>query len=122
MHSRTLSLRFGIITQWKAAGVDYQEKGDPAIVKVHTQKGVNIIIVGCISARGIIDFLKVEPLKKSDAAQIEKEFGSQQTSKKRKASTPDAGKNIKKEGSQGDNRLPYCSIHGFRYGRFEQTL
>lgn len=113
---RTLNLRFDIITQWKAAGVDYQKncvfvdeagfhtqmirgrawakKGDPAVVKVHTQKGVNISIVGCIAARGIINFSKVEPLKKSDAAQIEKEFSSQ-TSKKRKASTQDEGKNKK---------------------------
>ncbi|CEP15290.1 hypothetical protein [Parasitella parasitica] len=110
---RTLQLRFDIITQWKAAGVDFQKncvfvdeagfhtqmirgrawskKGNPAVVKVHTQKGVNMSIVGCIASFGIINFSKVEPLKKSDAALIEKEFGSQ-TNKKRKANGQDVGK------------------------------
>ncbi|CEP06802.1 hypothetical protein [Parasitella parasitica] len=59
---RTLQLRFDIITQWKAA-----------------------------ASFGIINFSKVEPLKKSDAALIEKEFGSQ-TNKKRKANGQDVGK------------------------------
>lgn len=65
-------------------GRAWSKKGYPAIVKVHSQKGVNISTVGCISARGIINFSKVEPLKKSDAAQIEKEFGSQQTRREEK--------------------------------------
>ncbi|KAG1130319.1 hypothetical protein G6F37_013531 [Rhizopus arrhizus] len=81
---RTIKLRFDIITQWKAAGVDYQnncvfvdeagfhtqmirgrswsKKGDPAAVKVHTQKGVNISIIGCIASFGVVNFSKVEPL------------------------------------------------------------
>jgi hypothetical protein len=68
---RTIELRFNIITQWKAAGVDFQGNcvfidkadfysqmmrgrarsnvGDPAKVKVHTQKGTSISIVGCIT-------------------------------------------------------------------------
>lgn len=68
---RTIQLRFDIITQWKAARVNYREncvfvdeagfhtqiirsrawsrKGDPAVVKVQRQKGVNISIVGCIA-------------------------------------------------------------------------
>lgn len=109
---RTIKLRFDIITQWKAAGVDYQnncvfvdeagfhtqmirgrawsKKGDPAAVKVHTQKGVNISIIGCIASFGVINFSKVEPLKKSDAAKIEKEFSQQ--NKKRKATSQDVGK------------------------------
>jgi transposase len=104
---RTIELRFNIITQWRAAGVNFNEncvfvdeagfhsqmmrgrawskKGDPALVKVHTQKGVNISIVGCISPFGTICFSKVEPLKKSDAAKIEKEFPEASPSKKRKA-------------------------------------
>lgn len=89
-------MRFDIVTQWKAAGIDYQkkcvfvdeadfhtqmirgrtwsEKGDPAVVKVDTQKGVNISFIGCIALFGTIHFSKVELMKKSDTAQIEKEF------------------------------------------------
>lgn len=110
---RTLDLRFDIIARWKVAGVDFQsncvfvdeagfhtqmirgrawsKKGDPAKVKVHTQKGVNISIVGCISPFGVINFSKVEPLKKSDVAKIEKEF-PQHENKKRKASSQNADK------------------------------
>ncbi|CEP10623.1 hypothetical protein [Parasitella parasitica] len=109
---RKIKLRFDIITQWKAVGVDFKrncvfvdeagfhtqmirgrawsKKGDPAKVKVHTQKGVNISIVGCISPFGVVNFSKVEPLKKSDVAKLEKEFAP--FTKKRKASTQDADK------------------------------
>lgn len=73
-------------------GRAWSKKGDPAIVKVHTQKGVNISIVGCIASFGVINFSKVEPLKKTDAEKIEKEFPQQQTSKKRKAATQNVGK------------------------------
>ncbi|KAG2213333.1 hypothetical protein INT45_013200 [Circinella minor] len=110
---RTLQLRFDIITQWKANGVDFKtncvfvdeagfhtqmirgrawsKKGDPAVVQVHTQKGVNISTIGCISLFGVINFSKVEPLKKSDVAKVEKEF-SQPANKKRKANTQDLDK------------------------------
>ena len=110
---RTLQLRFDIITQWKANGVDFKnncvfvdeagfhtqmirgrawsKKGDPAVVQVHTQKGVNISIIGCISPFGVINFSKVEPLKKSDVAKVEKEF-SQPANKKRKAKSQDVDK------------------------------
>lgn len=90
----TLQLHFNIITQWKGAGVNFREncvfvdeagfhtqmirsrawskkKGDSAVVKVHRQKDVNISIVGCIAFFEIINFSKVEPLKKSDAAIID---------------------------------------------------
>lgn len=109
---RTVELRFSIVSQWKAAGVNFSEncvfvdeagfnsqlmrsrawskKGEPALVKVHTQKGVNISIVGCISSFGTVCFSKVEPLKQSDAAQIEKEFPAQSSSKKRKAESKPA--------------------------------
>ncbi|KAG2198142.1 hypothetical protein INT47_001540 [Mucor saturninus] len=109
---RTVELRFSIVSQWKAAGVNFSEncvfvdeagfnsqlmrsrawskKGEPALVKVHTQKGVNINIVGCISSFGTVCFSKVEPLKQSDAAQIEKEFPAQSSSKKRKAESKPA--------------------------------
>lgn len=85
---RTIKLCFDIIIQWKAAGVDYQnncifvdeagfhtqmirgrawsKKGDPTIVKVHTQRGVNISIVGCIASFGVINFSKFESLKKKN--------------------------------------------------------
>lgn len=113
---RTLELRFNIVNQWKAAGVSFSENcifvdeagfhsqlmrsrawskvGDPAIVKVHTQKGVNISIVGCISSFGTVCFSKVEPLKKSDAALIEKEFPGSSPSKKRKAGSKSESKPI----------------------------
>lgn len=55
-------------------GRAWSRVGDPAIVRVHTQKGVNISIVGCMSPFGRVCFSKVEPLKKSDAAKIEEEF------------------------------------------------
>jgi transposase len=103
---RTLDLRFKVIAEWKAADVDFQKNcvfvdeagfnahlmrnrawakiGDPAVVKVHTQKGVNLSMIGCISPFGTIDFSKVIPLSKEDAALIEKEFPQQPGSKKRK--------------------------------------
>ena len=56
-------------------GHAWSKKGDPAVVQVHTQKGVNISIVGCISPFDVINFSKVE-----------KEF-SQLANKKRMAST-----------------------------------
>jgi hypothetical protein len=68
---RILKLRFDIITQWKAASVDYiancvfmdksgfnahqirkrawSRIGEPAIVTVPPQKGVNVSIIGCIA-------------------------------------------------------------------------
>lgn len=113
---RTIELRFNIDNQWKAAGVNFCENcdfvdeagfhsqlmrsrawskvGDPAIVKDHTQKGVNITIVGCISPFGTICFSKVEPLKKTDAALIEKEFPELSPSKKREASNKSKSKPI----------------------------
>lgn len=36
-------------------GRAWSKKGDPAVVKVHTQKGVNISIVGYIVSFGIIE-------------------------------------------------------------------
>lgn len=59
-------------------GRAWSKKGDPAIVKVYTKKGVNISIVGCIASFGVINFSKVEPLKKTDAEKIEKEFPQHQ--------------------------------------------
>jgi hypothetical protein len=92
--TRTLNLRFNIITQWKAAGTDFQKncvfmdeagfnshqirgrgwakKGESAVVTVPKKKGVNISIVGCISPFGTINFSKVEPLTQSDVEKIEK--------------------------------------------------
>lgn len=117
---RTLNLRFDFITQWKEAGVDFMKncvfmdeagfnshqirrrawapKGQPALVKVPTQKGMNISIVGCISPFGTINFSKVEPLKPSDAAKIEKQF-PQPASKKRKATTTEEPKPKLKKGT-----------------------
>jgi hypothetical protein len=84
---RTIELRYNIVSQWKAAGVNFRENcvfvdetgfnsklmrgrawskvGEPAVVKVHTQKGVNISIVEFISPFGTICFSKVETLKKN---------------------------------------------------------
>jgi hypothetical protein len=112
---RTLNLRCSIIEQWKEAGVNFQTNcvfvdeagfhsqmmrarawskvGEPASVKVHTQKGINISIVGCISMSGTINFSKVEPLKKSDAEKIAKEFPQKEgTGKKRKVSEVEGSK------------------------------
>jgi hypothetical protein len=66
--------------------------GEPAIVKVPTQKGVSVSIVGCIASWGIINFNKVEPLKPNDAALIKKEFPQPENKKKRKAKTGEAAK------------------------------
>jgi hypothetical protein len=60
--------------------------GTPAKVSINTQKGVNISIIECIAPFGTtVDFSKFEPLKKTDAVKIEKEFYSKSNSKKRKA-------------------------------------
>lgn len=81
---RKIGLRYDIITEWNAAGVDFQKncviidkagfnshqirsrawslKGEPAQVKVPTQKGVNWSIVGCISPFGTIKIEKEFPL------------------------------------------------------------
>jgi hypothetical protein len=103
-----LNLRFNVITQWKAAGVDFMNNcvfmdeagfnshqirrhawsfvGKPANVKVPTQKGINISIIGYIATFGTINFSKVELLKQSDVDQLAKEF-PQPATKKRKAKT-----------------------------------
>jgi transposase len=108
--ARTLNLRFQVITEWKAAGVDFQRNcvfvdeagfnthlvrnrawakiGDPAVVKVHTQRGLNLSMIGCISPFGTINFSEVVPLSQEDAALIEKEFPQQSGSKKRKTANP----------------------------------
>lgn len=39
----------------------WSRKGVPATVKVHTQKGVNINIIGCITSFGIGNFSEVDP-------------------------------------------------------------
>ncbi|KAG0161758.1 hypothetical protein DFQ28_004963, partial [Apophysomyces sp. BC1034] len=44
-------------------------------------------MIGCISPFGTINFSKVIPLKKEDAALIEKEFPQQPKSKKQKTNT-----------------------------------
>jgi hypothetical protein len=116
-----LNLRFAVITHWVAAEVDFMTNcvfidesgfsshqirkrawsriGEPAIVKVPTQKGVNVSIVGCTASWGIINFNKVEPLKPSDAALIKKEFPQPENKKKRKAKTGEAAKPQAKKGT-----------------------
>jgi hypothetical protein len=63
----------------------WSKVGDPAIVKVYMQKGVNICIVGCISPFGTVCFSKIELLNESDVAPIKKEFPGSSPSKKKKA-------------------------------------
>ncbi|KAG1249600.1 hypothetical protein G6F68_013235 [Rhizopus microsporus] len=58
--------------------------GEPAIVQVHSRRGANVTIVGCISPFGTINFSKVEPLKRLDMEKLEEEF-KEHTTKKRKA-------------------------------------
>lgn len=104
---RTLRLRHEIVSKWKEIGVDFQKNcvfideagfntqmmrgrawsrvGEPAKVTVHSKKGVNVSIIGCISPFGTINFSKVEPLQQSDVDKLEKEFQYSQPSKKRKA-------------------------------------
>jgi len=115
---RTLDLRHTIVGSWKANGVDFKtdcvfideagfnthmirnrawsKVGEPASVKVHTQRGANISLVGCISPFGTINFSKVEPLLKSDAEKIEKEFHQESSSKKRKSIDTSQAKPLKK--------------------------
>ncbi|KAI8880786.1 hypothetical protein K501DRAFT_190547 [Backusella circina FSU 941] len=103
---RTLVFRHDVVRKWKESGVDFQKncvfideagfhtqmmrsrvwskKGDPANVQVHSRRGANVTIVGCISPFGTINFSKVEPLKRSDMEKLEKEFKEHAT-KKRKA-------------------------------------
>ncbi|CEG78601.1 hypothetical protein RMATCC62417_13180 [Rhizopus microsporus] len=110
---RTIELRYKIITKWKATRIDFQKncvfieevgfnshqikgrawsvKGTPAQVKVPTQKGIHLSIVECISPFGTINFSKVEPLKPSDVAKIEKEFPLPEN-KKRKAKADESFK------------------------------
>lgn len=112
--SRTIELRHKIVSEWKAAGVDFKKNcvfideagfnshmirgrawskvGEPASVKVHTRRGLNLSLVGCISPFGTINFSKVEPLVESDAEKIEREFAEKPNSKKRKANTQEASK------------------------------
>ncbi|CEJ05058.1 hypothetical protein RMCBS344292_19006 [Rhizopus microsporus] len=81
---RTLRLRQELVSKWKEICVDFQKNcvfideagfnsqmmrgrawsrvGEPAKVKVHSRKGVNISIIGCISPFGTINLSKVEPL------------------------------------------------------------
>ncbi|KAI8883902.1 hypothetical protein K501DRAFT_156682, partial [Backusella circina FSU 941] len=91
---RALDLRYEIINKWIEASVDFQNNcvftdeagfhsqlmrgrawskvGTPANVKVHIQKGVNLSMIGCICARGVISFTKVISLKIGDTELIEK--------------------------------------------------
>ncbi|CAO3620573.1 unnamed protein product [Cunninghamella echinulata] len=104
--SRTIGLRFNIITEWKKVGVDFMKNcvfvdeasfnsymirnrarskvGKPAAVKVPTQKGINISIIGCISAYGTVNFSKVELISQADANTLEQEYAEQNSSKKKK--------------------------------------
>ncbi|KAG0782662.1 hypothetical protein G6F16_006659 [Rhizopus arrhizus] len=114
---RILRLRQELVSKWKEIGVDFQKNcvfidesgfnsqmmrgrawsrvGEPAKVKVHSRKGVNISIIGCISPFGTINFSKVEPLQQSDVDKLKKEF-PQSKSKKRKAETETKKKPLKK--------------------------
>lgn len=76
-------------------GRAWSRVGEPAKVKVHSRKGVNISIIGCISPFGTINFSKVEPLQQSDVDKLKKEF-PQSKSKKRKAETETKKKPLKK--------------------------
>ncbi|ORE04351.1 hypothetical protein BCV72DRAFT_184256, partial [Rhizopus microsporus var. microsporus] len=102
--TRAIELRYKIITERKATGAGFQKnyvfideaecnsyqirssawsvKGTPAQVKVPTQKDINLSIVGCIFPFGTINFSKVEPLKPSDVAKIEKGFPLPENKKK----------------------------------------
>lgn len=48
----------------------WSKKGDPTIVQVHSRRGANVTIVGCISLFGTINFSKVEPLRRSDMEEL----------------------------------------------------
>ncbi|KAG1444154.1 hypothetical protein G6F56_010411 [Rhizopus delemar] len=52
----------------------WSKKGDPANVEVHARREANVIIVGCISSYGTINFSKVEPLPRADVEKLEKEY------------------------------------------------
>ncbi|KAI7904377.1 uncharacterized protein BX663DRAFT_542043 [Cokeromyces recurvatus] len=57
----------GFYTQMLRSRI-WSKKGDPANVEVHSRRGANVTIVGCISPFGIIKFSKVEPLKQPVAS------------------------------------------------------
>ncbi|KAG1444542.1 hypothetical protein G6F56_010259 [Rhizopus delemar] len=84
-------------------GRAWSRVGEPAKVEVHSRKGNNISITGCISPFGTINFSKVEPLQQSDVDKLEKQF-PQSTSKKRKAET----ETKKKTFEEGRNILSRC--------------
>jgi hypothetical protein len=75
------------------------KKGGPANIKVPTQQGVNISIVGCIAAFGTINFSKVEPLKQSDVEQLAKEFPQPATKKRKAKAIEDGSKPKVKKGT-----------------------
>jgi hypothetical protein len=71
----------------------WDSKGEPALVKVPTQKGVNISIVGCISPFRTINFSRIEPLKPSD---LEKQFPQPQPRKTKATATENTKTKLKK--------------------------
>lgn len=95
---RTLRLGHEEVSKWKEIGVDFRNNcvfvdeasfnthmirgrawskvGEPVNVTVHKQKGANITIAGCIAYFGTVNFLKVEPLTKTDAEKLEEEYAN----------------------------------------------
>ncbi|KAI7901058.1 uncharacterized protein BX663DRAFT_488018 [Cokeromyces recurvatus] len=106
---RIIELRNKIVSEWKHVSFHSQmmrskawsRKGVSATVKVPTQKGVNISIIGCIASFGIVNFSKVDHIKKIDAEIIEREFHSKEENKgkKRKSSSQKEVKPKPKKGT-----------------------
>ncbi|ORE00966.1 hypothetical protein BCV72DRAFT_88365 [Rhizopus microsporus var. microsporus] len=128
---RTILLRHEIVSKRIEIGVDFQKNyvfideagfhtqmmkgrawskvGDPANVKVHNRKGVNISIVVCISPFATINFSKVKPLKRGDAEKIEKEF-TQPIPKKRKANVDEDDQKNRPKKKKRHYGLLHCQI------------
>lgn len=68
--------------------------GESPKVKVHSRKGVNISIIGCISPFGTSNFSKFKLFQQSDVDKLEKGF-PQSKSKKRKAESETKKKPLK---------------------------
>ncbi|KAI9308132.1 hypothetical protein BJ944DRAFT_156784, partial [Cunninghamella echinulata] len=106
---RAIDLRYNIVPEWKKIGVEFiyncvfideagfdthtirnraQPKVDePAVVKVPTQKGVNVSVIICIPPYGTVNFSEIGLISEEDAKILEQEYSTQHSTKKRKFDT-----------------------------------
>ncbi|KAG2210753.1 hypothetical protein INT46_008575 [Mucor plumbeus] len=82
---RTIDLRYDNINKLKAAGIDYQRDCVFIDEARFSSQLIRPRAWSKFTTGTTVDFSKFEPLKKTDAVKIEKEFYSKSDSKKRKA-------------------------------------